>query len=299
MSATRSILHCGRQSASIFSQHATASQRHEFARSFQRAFQVPEGVESEKIAGGCRNLRIAQINLTFLGTRGEIEAKSRRHRRHSALLIGHRRARIMIDSGADWLRALKSVSPTAIVLTHGHPDHAFGLARGAPCPVYATEETWSLIDRYPIEDRRIVEARVPFAIGGVRLEAFPVQHSIRAPAVGYRVSGGRRGFFYVPDVAAIPQQCEALRGASLYVGDGATIRRSMVRVRGRVSIGHAPISAQLGWCQTEGVARAIFTHCGSGIVKGDTRRIAARIEKLGRERGVDACVAYDGLTLSP
>jgi phosphoribosyl 1,2-cyclic phosphodiesterase len=89
----------------------------------------------------------------------------------------------MIDCGADWLRALKAVAPTAIVLTHGHGDHAFGLAKGAPCPVYATAETWSLIDRFPIEKRRIVEARIKVAIGGVNFEAFPVQHSLRAPAV--------------------------------------------------------------------------------------------------------------------
>jgi glyoxylase-like metal-dependent hydrolase (beta-lactamase superfamily II) len=49
----------------------------------------------------------------------------------------------MIDCGADWLARLKAVAPSAIVITHAHPDHAFGLARGAPCPVYATAETWS------------------------------------------------------------------------------------------------------------------------------------------------------------
>ena len=85
----------------------------------------------------------------------------------------------MIDCGADWLKALRSVSPTAIVLTHAHPDHAFGLAAGAPCPVYATGETWSLIDRYPIGDRRIITVRVRFTIGDVTFEAFPVHHSIR------------------------------------------------------------------------------------------------------------------------
>jgi phosphoribosyl 1,2-cyclic phosphodiesterase len=203
----------------------------------------------------------------------------------------------MIDCGADWLKALKRVRPTAIVLTHGHGDHAFGLAAGAPCPVYATEETWALIARYPIEDRHVVTPRKPFTVGGVSFEAFTVQHSLRAPAVGYRVRKGRSAFFYVPDLAAIDTPHEALHKIGLYIGDGATIVRSMVRVRGDVLIGHAPIIMQLARCSAEGVPRAIFTHCGSGIVKGDTRRIAARINSLGEAHGVAASVAYDGLAL--
>jgi phosphoribosyl 1,2-cyclic phosphodiesterase len=204
----------------------------------------------------------------------------------------------MIDCGADWLKALKSVSPTAIVITHAHSDHAFGLAHGAPCPVYATEETWALLARYPVSDRRIVHPREPFQIGAISFEAFPVDHSLRAPAVGYRVSAADAAFFYVPDLVSIRDRGEALQGVALYVGDGATIKRSMVRRRNHALIGHTPITAQLGWCEREAVDQAIFTHCGSEIVRSDARAIAARVRTLGEEHGVDARVAYDGLTLS-
>jgi len=203
----------------------------------------------------------------------------------------------MIDCGADWLKAFREIAPTAIVLTHGHGDHAFGLAEGAPCPVYATAETWGLIDNYPLEDRRMVRPRTPFRVEGVRFEAFRVEHSLRAPAVGYRVNADRTTFFYVPDLAAIPNQRAALRGIDLYVGDGATVVRSMVRKKDHKLIGHAPIAAQLQWCGAEGVRHAIFTHCGSGIVGGDGRTIAARVRKLGAAQGVKASLAHDGMTV--
>jgi len=204
----------------------------------------------------------------------------------------------MIDCGTDWLKVRAGVAPTAIVLTHAHNDHAAGLASGTSCPVYATEETFDGIARFPIEDRRVVEPRAPFHVGGVSFEAFKVEHSLRAPAVGYRIGSGGASVFYVPDVAAIREPRAALHGVSLYIGDGATVVRSMVRERDHALIGHAPITAQLGWCEKEGVDQAIFTHCGSGIVTSDARKVAARIAALGAARGVAASIAYDGLTLS-
>jgi phosphoribosyl 1,2-cyclic phosphodiesterase len=148
-----------------------------------------------------------------------------------------------------------------------------------------------------VADRRFVLPRTPIRIQGLVFEAFPVAHSIRAPAVGYRVTAGAVTIFYVPDLAAIPDRREALAGVSLYVGDGARLTRPLVRRRGRALIGHAPISAQLAWCAAEGVPRAVFTHCGTGIVSADGRSIAPRVRGMGREQGVEAGVAHDGLTL--
>src|SRR6058998_2143366 len=121
------------------------------------------------------------MKLTFLGTRGEIEARTRRHRMHTSLLVSHRGARVMIDCGLDWLGKFKRVSPSAIVLTHAHPDHAWGLRNGAPSPVYATRQTWRAVAGFPIAQRHIVRQRRPFQVKGIWLEAFAVEHSILAP----------------------------------------------------------------------------------------------------------------------
>jgi hypothetical protein len=88
-----------------------------------------------------------------------------------------------------------------------------------------------------------------------------------------------------------------LRKIDLYIGDGASLVRPIIRKRRGWRIGHTTIRAQLGWCAAEGVRRAIFTHCGSGVVRADGRRLSARLRHLASEYGVDAHIAYDGLTI--
>jgi phosphoribosyl 1,2-cyclic phosphodiesterase len=239
------------------------------------------------------------MKLVFLGTRGEIERRTPRHGLHSSLLLEHgRAARVMIDCGLDWLGRLEDVAPFVVVLTHAHVDHAGGLRAGAPCPVYATEATLHAIRRYGVDELRLVEPRCPFNVEGIIFEAFPVAHSLLAPAVGYRVTAGGVSFFYVPDVVSIHHRRAALSGIALYVGDGASLTRPIVRRRDGVPIGHAPIRTQLDWCAKDGVARAIFTHCGSEIVRADPAMVAARVGELGRELGVDASIARDGMEIS-
>jgi phosphoribosyl 1,2-cyclic phosphodiesterase len=238
------------------------------------------------------------MTLTFLGTRGEIAARTRRHRMHTSLLVSYRRANVMIDCGLDWLGKLKRVTPNAIVLTHAHPDHAWGLKRGAPCPVYAPEKTWQELRHYPVKDRHVIKERTPTKICGITFEAFAVEHSILSPAVGYRVSAGRACIFYAPDLIFIHERSAALKGAQIYIGDGATVTRTFIRKRGKALIGHSPVRTQLTWCQKEGVPRAIITHCGSEIVTGDEGEISDKIRAMAAERCVEVRIAYDRMKLT-
>ncbi len=238
------------------------------------------------------------MKLTFLGTRGEIEARTRLHRMHTSLLVSYRGGRVMIDAGADWLEAVHELRPRphAVVITHAHPDHAWGLEHGSPAPVWATAAAWEGMAEYaiPEADRRVVVAREPFEVRGIRFEAFPVEHSIRAPAVGYRITAGRVMVWYAPDLVYIEERAEALGGCRLYIGDGATMTQSFVRRRGKTLVGHTPVRTQLTWCAKEGVPRAVITHCGKQIVEGDERVLGAELRAMAEERGVEAEFARDG-----
>src|SRR5262249_1410967 len=148
---------------------------------------------------------------------------------------------------------------------------------------------------YPIKDRHVIKHRTPTKICGITFEAFPLEHSILSPAVGYRVVAGRARIFYAPDLIFIHERRAALKGVHIYIGDAATVTRSFIRRRGQALIGHSPVRTQLTWCQKEGVPHAIITHCGSEIVTRDEREISAKLRAIGTERGVEVRIAYDGM----
>lgn len=241
------------------------------------------------------------VILTFLGTKGYIDPESSKHRFHTSLLITHQKKRIMIDCGEGWEKRLKKVKPDAIVLTHAHPDHAFGLVDGAPCPVYATKTTWKLIKNFPIREpfKKIIKPYTPKKIFGITFEAYPVIHSLKAPAVGYRVSFQRQAFFYVPDVVWIKDLKSAFEDILFYIGDGATVFRPMVRKDKKTGkiFGHANIRQQLTWCKKRKVPQMIVTHCGSDIVGKRAKKSEEQIERFAKERNVQVCIAYDGMKL--
>lgn len=234
------------------------------------------------------------MKITFLGTRGNIEASTNEHQNHSSIMVSYNKKEVMIDCGADWLERVHQINPPAIVLTHGHPDHAFGLENGAPCPVYATEETFDFIAGYELGETIKIDPYTSFDVQGITFTAYPVEHSTRAPAVAFRIEAGKQTVFYAPDVVYIHERDKALTECDAYIGDGATVTINRVRKQGENLIGHTPVPTQLTWCKKFGIPRAWITHCGSEIVEGG-EQVEQKIWDEGKKRGVEAKVATDGM----
>jgi ribonuclease BN (tRNA processing enzyme) len=241
------------------------------------------------------------MKLKFLGTRGYIEAKTKRHTNHASLLIIHKSKKIMIDCGETYLKKLKNIKPDHIVITHAHPDHAFGLKKATNCFVWATKESWKKLKEFPIKKKyqKLINIRKKKKIEGITFEAFKVIHSIKAPAVGYRISYEKKVFFYVPDVVWIEDRKKAFKNILFYIGDGATIQRNMIR-KDKISnelFGHANIRQQLTWCQKEGVKKMIITHLGSDVVKNE-KKATLIIENLASQKKIKVVIAYDGMEIN-
>lgn len=236
------------------------------------------------------------MQLIFHGTLSSIAQRNVRHARQSLLEIAFGGRRLLIDCGSDWLGQLPLADPVALLLTHAHPDHIGGLVAGAACPVYADAVTWEKIDTFPLPHRRLITPRQPFYVAGIRCEAFALQHSPRAPAVGYRIQAGRSTIFYCPDVAVIPEQHQALSGVQIYIGDGASYRQSLLRLEDDMLYGHAPLQDQLHWCAEEKVPCMLVSHCGEEIID-DEHRVLHHLQNSANKLGIQASIAYDGMIL--
>jgi ribonuclease BN (tRNA processing enzyme) len=240
------------------------------------------------------------MEIHFLGTRGYVEAKSHRHRHHSAFVVSQGGFRLLCDFGESHRGRLSRISPDAIFISHAHPDHAGGLAGGTSLPVYASAETIEILRGWPVRRWKRLRPGRPARVGPWRLWALPVAHSIRCPCVAMRLEGRGRTLVYSADLVAFEDEAAALGGGPAYVGDGSTLTRPLVRRHSSGAlIGHTTIRAQLSWLARRGVKHAIFSHLGTELIEMGDREAGRRIRALAAQRapGVEVEIAHDGARL--
>lgn len=238
--------------------------------------------------------------LTFFGTKGYVEEASSAHRGHSAWTLETGGFRFLCDFGQNRKGMLSKIAPDAIFVSHAHPDHAWGLEEGTSVPVYASAVTHEITKDLPIERRVVLEPGRSVRVGPLALTAFPVLHSIRCPCIAARIRTPEGTVVYSGDVVAFEDPAAALSGARLYVGDGSTLKGSLVRRHASGALfGHTTVRAQLGWLGKHGIARAIFSHFGKGPIEMGEKALREALRRLAAEKapGCEVTAARDGLRL--
>ena len=155
------------------------------------------------------------MKIEFFGTRGNIIKRTRLHYRHTITSITYKKKRILVDCGEDWTKEIKKLinrkksilpRPHAIIITHAHSDHVKGLKYGSPCPVYATRQTWKVIDNYPIKKKykKVLSLKKSVQIANINIKAYKIYHSHLVHTVGLKITAGTTNIFIAHDVAGIP-----------------------------------------------------------------------------------------------
>jgi len=245
-------------------------------------------------------MTIRFLRLHFYGTKGYVEESSPAHSGHSAFTIEAEGFRLLCDFGENRKGLLEKIRPDAIFVSHAHPDHSWGLEEGTSATVYASEITHSLTENFPIQERVVLEPGKRVPVGPLRLTAFPVVHSVRCPCIAARLEISGRVLVYSGDIVSFESPEEALSSADVYVGDGSTLKGSLVRRHpSGTLLGHTTVRAQLGWLAKYGIRRGVFSHFGKGPIEMGEEALAEALGTLVSERFAECEVtpARDGLTI--
>jgi len=246
------------------------------------------------------------MKFTFLGTGTSVGVPSigcecgtclsndpRDKRLRTSVLVQHNDQNIIIDTSIDFRQqalriGLRKVD--AILFTHAHADHCFGLDDARPLmfrngaiPCYASEKTWEGLRRiyayvfqpssYPGLPRIVPHTiEQDFDVTGMRIEPLTVIHGA-LPVTAFKIGS----FAYVTDCNQIPEEtCERLMSLDVLVIDALRFKSHPT---------HMSLDQSLAYIERLKPRRALLTHISHDIKHSETEGHLPE--------NVD--IAYDGL----
>lgn len=248
------------------------------------------------------------MKLTFLGTGTSVGVPSvgcdcqtclsddpRDKRLRTSLVVEDGDQRILIDASTDFRQQALRIRLDridAILFTHAHADHCFGLDdtrplmfKHGPMPCFATEITWQGLRRiyaYAFEPAlypgvpRIVPHRIEgdFNLLGLQVQPLTVIHG-RLPVTAYRIND----FAYITDCNLIPDEtCEKLQNLDLMIIDALRFKSHPT---------HMSLDQSLSYIERLRPRRALLTHISHDIKHQETsEHLPESVE-----------IAYDGLSV--
>ncbi|MEI7612032.1 MAG: MBL fold metallo-hydrolase [Betaproteobacteria bacterium] len=149
--------------------------------------------------------------------------------RGNSLVVDAGDTRLLVDCGFSTKSMLARLSRLAIdpggidalLVTHEHGDHiagAFKFSSRFGIPVYLSSGTHQAASRQGsiVSEIRLIDSHLPFSIGSLEIQPFPVPHDAREP-VQYVINNGNHRLGVLTDTGSITahviemlRQCDAL-----------------------------------------------------------------------------------------
>jgi phosphoribosyl 1,2-cyclic phosphate phosphodiesterase len=199
-------------------------------------------------------------------------SNSRNRRRRASILVEHRDARILVDTGPDLREQLLDAEVRdvdAVIWTHDHADHCHGIddlrqlyhARGAPVAGYArrdTLDTLRLRFAYAFEGKGgyppVVEANLlpdRLDVRGIAVRVVDQPHG-RISSAGLRFDAAGVSIGYATDFNVLTDDMIGLfEGVDLWIVDA---------LRHRPHPTHPHLAQALQWIARIAPRRAVLTH---------------------------------------
>jgi len=228
------------------------------------------------------------MQIKVLGTRGEIKASAPYHSKKSGVFINNT---ILLDIGEE---SFLHHQPTAIFITHLHPDHAYFVRKGnayaSTTPLYAPETYQGL----PI---KVINHTMTVAT--YTITPIPTVHSIKVKSQAYLIEHGNKKILYTGDMIWIEKQYHhLLHNLDLVITEASSFKAGGLIRRDKKTgniFGHTGIPNLVKFFASY-TNTMLFVHFGTWFYADKEKRKLFTV--LAKEYNVTIMVGYDGLELT-
>jgi len=225
---------------------------------------------------------VIKMSLKVLGTRGEIEETSKKHKKHSGILIDD----VLFDLGEP---IYLDLHPKAIFLSHLHPDHYFPekykkeknpLREHSKIPIYSIEkprgaENWIKLEKgkeYKVNDLIVIP--------------IPTVHSKKVKTTGFLIKTKGKRILYTSDLLWIKKKWhDKIKDLDVVITDGSSFDRDLIRRDKETGqpYGHASVKKLVKFFKDKGAKNIIITHYGKWLVE-EPKKGYIKIKELTDEK---------------